>query len=57
MRDKRYKVKKWLISLSFIIYQLSFSMTLASCADFFDQPGDGEAIEEGRFFSDESAYR
>lgn len=42
------------------IYSIYWSLVvvlLAACGDYFDQPGDGDAVDRARFFSDESAYR
>lgn len=42
------------------IYSIYWSVAvllLAACGDFFDQPGDGDAVDRARFFHDESAYR
>lgn len=42
------------------IYSIYWSLALvllAACGDYFDEPGDGDAIDRPRFFSDESAYR
>lgn len=47
---------KWLISLSFIIYQLSFSMTLASCAEWLDV-GSKSEVDENEMFRTAEGYQ
>ena len=60
MRDNRYMGKKWLISLSFIIYQLTFSVCVTSCAEdklpLYDTSVQALNIAKGTVFGNAADY-